>query len=135
MQALSLFNRNLDHIELQPPSTAYHDPLFIAGDWYYHLSLTFAAWVYRAVTRAKEASALTADLAARYDHFRTTARMALGSTLDAVPALAAQKVNLPPIPPEWFSLTFLAASGVAAGPDLPPWSTFAADAARAGVSV
>jgi hypothetical protein len=114
-------NRSL---QLTYGEVGYHNPCFLHGDWCWHADFTFGVWVYRAVTKAKEANALTQKMMSAYEDIRQHLRDHYGDACDRIPAAAKSPVSLPPIPSEWFSLTFCSIMGLTSNP---PWPTFEAD--------
>lgn len=126
MTELLYSNRELETVYID---IECHNPLFVPkadgkSDWFWLVDLTFLAWAYRVVTRAKEAGSLTDDERARFAILRTYGRERFGSQCDGVPATAAKPVPLPPIPAEFFREGFRASVGTGT------WSGMEKDAAR-----
>lgn len=106
----------------------FHDPILFDGKtWLWRVRIDFGAWAYRAISNAKLNNALTPELSAKWDVIRKYLRDTYGSQCDEIPTMAKKPVQLPPIPSEWFSLTFCAHMGLTSNP---PWPTFEADRAR-----
>lgn len=115
-------SRNLELTYVDYPSA---NPLHLPPiGWCWQVDATFAAWATRAIGRARASGDVSpadeANCRLVVDH----AVNASGGDSAAIVVRAASPVQLPPIPREWFSPSFLAAT------ETLPWPSFESDRAK-----